>query len=222
MSSLSKRLFLLVDRNDVVRKSFMDVLLQGIMSGKNVNGPVEQGKHSLLMILTRKDLIHHIGCILESGVECNVNESDKFNRVPLDAAKSDQCVSMLLSAGANVNVRSTSGWTPLHTLSWYQEDEQRCAVQLLLVAGANASAIADSGVTPLHVARTLSVVEALLENGAQVDGLDHLGKTPLMAVICSRQNNRRVAMVKRLIAAGANVNHRDSNGQSLLVHAIQR
>ncbi|KAA3671825.1 ankyrin repeat domain-containing protein 49 [Paragonimus westermani] len=55
----------------------------------------------------------------------------------------------LLQLGADINIRTLDGWTPLHSAAFWN---QFACVQLLLAAGAELNATTNSNQTPLHLA----------------------------------------------------------------------
>ena len=91
----------------------------------------------------------------------------------------DECVNMLIDAGANVKAEDASRFTALH-LAANRGDLSKC--RILLDHGAKIDVIDDTGATPLHWAVTVQnqeVVEFLLSRGARNDLQDSIGRTPL-------------------------------------------
>jgi uncharacterized protein len=109
----------------------------------------------------------------------------------------------------------------------------KACVDLLVAHGVNVNAATQSGATPLHVAahlRHLEVVEALLQNGAQVNAMEKAAnETPLhWAVVdfphtgpgseayrahATSGNGAMVDIVEVLLAHGAYPNARDKSGE---------
>ena len=127
-------------------------------------------------------------------------------------------VEFLLKHGAEINVRNKYGETPLFLAVQSKRLEN---VVLLLNAGADLSiADSDDGESPLERAagRGLpEIMKVLIEHGADVDRVNN-GRTPLMKATEWNQPDA----VDALLACKAKVNIRDSIGQTVLMHAIDR
>lgn len=143
----------------------------------------------------------------QTAYSVDVNRKDKEGRTPLMLAIMDNNVDkvkQLIKAGANVNVISNKGNTPLLIATGY--DVSREIIQALLDAGAdvNFSAAVD-GISPLHIsAMTTSnpeIIELLLKAGADIEHRTKNGKTPIMVAV---QVNSNPEIVKVLLANGAN------------------
>lgn len=111
----------------------------------------------------------------------DVNARTNHGETPLGfGAWSDNCIRVLLEAGANVNIMGAfMGGAPLHEAAWQGSDE---GVRLLLHAGANPNAQTSDGWTPLMFAvihRSPQCVEDLLKAGARVNTRNVLGETAL-------------------------------------------
>ncbi|KAM5272785.1 ankyrin repeat and SOCS box protein 16 [Ctenodactylus gundi] len=122
-------------------------------------------------------------------------------------AQSD-CVRLLLTFGAKVNVLSEEGTTPLHLCT--APESLQCA-KLLLEAGANVNLAAqESQVTPLHVAAARGLerhVALYLEYGANVDLRTSQGETALNAACAGAEGQgcggQHETTARRLLEAGA-------------------
>ena len=160
-------------------------------------------------------------------------------------------VSTLVEAGADVDVQTEAGWTPLMVAA--QKNLENVAEVLLTKADVNKTDIA--GRTALHLARNANIANKLIEAGAdlniQMDSGWMDGWTPLMfmidrglesvAVIAINQNadvtkklkdgrttlhlaayNENINLVNRLITAGAEVDAQTEDGWTTLMIAAQK
>ena len=84
-----------------------------------------------------------------------------------------------LKVGADITVKDTNGWTPLHYAA-----QEGCGVAALIDRGADVHARSNDGVTPLMDATRKGHLEAartLVAAGADVNAVDDNGYTVLMA-----------------------------------------
>ena len=100
-------------------------------------------------------------------------------------------------------------------------------VLLLLENGADVNATTSSGGTALHEAALNShsnIVRVLLSKGAKTNVANELGQTSLMlaayCVVPRGSCPERTEIVKMLINAGADVNAKDTHGNSVLRSVI--
>ena len=129
----------------------------------------------------------------------------------LDAALKGETeiADLLISKGADVNVRDQSGGTPLHAAAL----KGRTAIaKLLLDHGAAVDARDNDGLTPLDTAAISGAAEVaalLLDRGADSEARDRdSGATPLYQAAAWG----RTAVVELLIARGADVNAKNQSG----------
>lgn len=112
-------------------------------------------------------------CMAAEGLYCETKTYNGWCEMwgtPLHLAvsnnnKSD--VELLLSKGANVNVKNDVGWTPLHSAAAQGHKDM---AELLLSKGANVNAKTDKGHTPLHFAMEKNhkdVAKLLLQHGGK-------------------------------------------------------
>src|SRR5215471_7787678 len=126
-------------------------------------------------------------------------------------------VRSLLKQRVDVNAPQGDGTTALHWAA-YRDDLEM--VKLLLAAGANAQATTREGaITPLLMAcqnGNVTIIEAIVKAGADVNAVKSNGTTPLMMAAASGSANA----VETLLAHGANVNAKElAHGQTALMFA---
>ncbi|MCU1336109.1 MAG: ankyrin repeat protein [Bryobacterales bacterium] len=112
-------------------------------------------------------------------------------------------VDRLLAAGADAKAANRYGVTPLYLAC---QNANAAVIERLLKAGADANATSTDGETALMTVARTGVVEAakvVLDHGAKVDAREEWhGQTALMWAV----DEKHPAMVKELIARGADVN----------------
>ncbi|XP_010784904.1 ankyrin-2-like [Notothenia coriiceps] len=129
-----------------------------------------------------------------------------------------EIATVLLQYGADTNILTKQGVTPLHLAS--QEGHAHMAA-LLISKGGQGNVQTKSGLTALHLAAQedrVSVAELLARNGANLDQQTKLGYTPLI-VACHYGNAK---MVNFLLQNGASVNAKTKNGYTPLHQAAQQ
>ncbi|PPE01923.1 hypothetical protein GOBAR_DD01063 [Gossypium barbadense] len=139
--------------------------------------------------------------------ESVVNGIDEEGWAPIHSAASIgnlEIMEILLSKGANVNVKNDGGRTALHyaaSKGWLK------IAELLISHGAKINSKDKASSTGKS-----ALCELLIEEGAEVEATDRAGQTPLMsAVICQ---NKEVALL--LIRHGADVDIEDKEGYTVL------
>jgi ankyrin repeat protein len=128
-----------------------------------------------------------------------------------------EILQLLLTAGADVNLRDSLGQTPIMMLGEKITPE---IVWDLIRAGAKVNLRDQEGNTALIEAgacNNLEVLKALLEAGAKVDARNNVGETALMRAASEGLVNN----VRALILAGEDVNARDGEGRTALMRALE-
>ena len=128
----------------------------------------------------------------------------------------DQCVELLLAAGADMNAADVYGTSALMNAA--ANGYKECVLRLLH-AGADVNATDTTGRTPLHFASQsleTDCAELLLQSGANVNSTCHSGFTALHYFGTSDSTRG----VKMLLLAGAHVNKNNMAGHNALEHAI--
>ena len=172
-----------------------------------------------------KLLLTTIAAVLVVG--CGNPEAD---RALLEAAIDGniEAVRQHLAAGANVNAKYNSGFTPLHRAATTE------IAELLIAKGADVNARRDNGLTPLHYAAAnyhKGITELLIAAGADVNAKDDFSGTPLdeanwrteIANLLRKHGGKHgtihgaayggdIEAVKEFLAAGTDVNAKTMHG----------
>lgn len=165
----------------------------------------------------RDEVVHFlIGRSAELGARCPVDALSYNKRTALTAAVAAghaKVVSLLIAAGADVNLRG--GSSPLETAVSHGHVE---IVRLLLDSGAKTGPSSDGDSTALYLAANqgnMEIVKLLVEHGAKVNEADSEGRTPLWTAAA----NGYGSVVEYLLSQGADVNARSKDGYTPLKHA---
>jgi ankyrin repeat protein len=183
-----------------------------------------------LISAVEQDNVEMVRVLTESKAHLAV--FDKRGYSPLSKASQKgfpegvEMMQILLSAGADPNLASKSGWTPLMSAEAFNYREpwgvsSHIIVSELLKRGAKVNVRSKKGTTALieaagHVGRDdASFVADLIAAGADVNAADEDGQTALMAAA----ENGHIKKVKLLIANGARVDAKDKLGRTALQYA---
>jgi cytohesin len=216
---------------------------QLIAAGADVN-VFDNSGDTPLMSAVRKSDVATVSKLVAAGAQLDVQYGGDGTALHFACRK---IVDVLISAGADVNAVNRHGETPLFRAVQFHNRE---LVLSFVAAGArlnlNAARMSDS-VTALHLARGDNA-QCLIDAGADPNVVDVHGNTPLIAAVergdcaaalaliaagaimnVARTSKRfsalHVAMLHgaaaQLIAAGADVNAEDSDGETPLMIAVR-
>ena len=152
--------------------------------------------------------------------KAQINAGDSLGRTPLHwAALNGDClgVKTLLRYGADPNAVDHRHFPPLHPAT--MRSSLSC-VESLLAAGADVSARDNYGGQAIHTACrwqiNRAIIDVLINAGALVQSEDNQSDTPLyFAVAGDRYDNAAFLLQK-----GADINHRNRDGQPALFEAL--
>jgi hypothetical protein len=156
---------------------------------------------------------------LIAGMDVNLRDK-RSNTTALEHAVRNanrEMVQLLLSAGANVNLKNESGETVLMMMDG---DATSDLVWDLINVGAKVNQKDNADNTALMQAATtnnLEAVKTLIDAGAEVDARNKRGQTALM--LAASEGN--VNIVRTLVLAGADINASDNEHQNVLAHALE-
>jgi ankyrin repeat protein len=128
-----------------------------------------------------------------------------------------EVVQALLDAGANVNQRAGTGVPPI----FYALPRGLPMVEMLINAGADVTVLDPSGQTVLYWAvganylfrhEVVEILEILLANGADINGQDIWGETPLIRAVRFKNTHAIMTLIER----GADPTIKENEGRTAL------
>ena len=135
-------------------------------------------------------------------------------------AKHEKILRLLLERGVAIDSRSSQKITALERQVW-SSGTAPADMELLIKLGADPNQVTSDGGRLLHRAipiRNINAIQVLLRAGADVNGRDTDGRTPL--IVAGDYSYEALPMVKLLVEAGADLNAQDSKGNTALLLAI--
>ena len=172
-------------------------------------------EHPFVRAAQQDDLETLAGLI--SGMDVNLRDP-RSNTTALEHAVRNanrEMVQLLLSSGATINLKNTSGET---VLMMFDADATSDLMWDLINAGAKVNLKDNSGNTALMQAATadnLEALKALLDAGAEINIKNKSGRTALMLAA----SEGHVNIVRNLVLAGADINVTDEDEMNALAHA---
>lgn len=171
----------------------------------------------------RNNRVEVAAILLKRGAELEAREGPAGLTPLMEAANlgNKQVIEALLAKGADVNAADRSNHRA--ALFWAMMNQKWDVMATLLAHGANVNWRDAYGTTALLMAAGqkelgLPAVELLLHYNADVNVTNRASQTPLISATLAGQR----AVAEALLAAGATVNSKDSQGKTALQYAGER
>ena len=139
----------------------------------------------------------------------DVNAKSSCGWTALLLAKTLPIAKILVEHGAKIEDTLSNGKTPLIEHSFMGDTD---VVKYLLSLGANVKAKDENGDTALHLANNVEISKALVEHGADIDAIDNEGMTPL--IYSARWGGLKKEIIAYLESVGANKSIKDKDGKT--------
>ncbi|XP_076279889.1 uncharacterized protein LOC143208872 [Lasioglossum baleicum] len=157
--------------------------------------------------------------LLKNGADVNMLNGNLYFRHSLlhmaVNGEQEQMAKLLINYGANVNVKDTREKTPILNAILMRDTKM---VELLLTNGADIKEDPELVCTAVRCGN-LEIVEDLLKNGADINAVGDIYFRFSLLHYAVRE--KQVQMVELLINYGANVNVKNSLGETPIVNAIE-
>lgn len=150
------------------------------------------------------------------------DRAETFGDVASRAAQGGDLAAVLdlLGHGTSPDAPDRHGFTALARAAQYDRLD---LTRLLLDAGADPNEPCKWGLTPLMIVKSVDVAEALLAAGAEVNAVTQFnrsGMEPAKTALMKAAQSGRLAIVELLLAHGADIEMRDTEGRSARVTAL--
>ena len=203
-----------------------------IEKGADVNAKSAMGMTPLIVAASIHGNAATVRYLLEKGADAKAAGPEDTDALQMAAQKGDaEMIRLLLKSGCDPKRQDQGGFSAL-IYATFDPDQER--VPVLLAAGSNVNAVNTfSGavkngpinmvhMSPLFLsapAAPPATIETLLKAGAHPDEADQRKLTPLMYAILT--DEPRLDTIRELIDAHADVNAKDTNGESVMDWALK-
>jgi ankyrin repeat protein len=185
-----------------VRKQYPDIVRELLDKGANVDTQDNTRKTPLM------------DACMDTWDYSYLEVRDATDKRNPDKKVSKAIASMLLDAGANLEIKDEEGMTVLAHIASFREPVM---IDILLAKGADVNSQDAYGRTPLMRSpqrRTITVASKLIDAGADIHIRDNLGNTPLFYA------QRNAEFVHLLLDRGAEMEAQNNDGVTPLLHGI--
>lgn len=205
--------------HEAVRYGQIEIVNLLLTEGAKVNARDSLGKTPLLLIIPKKSQEEIYASLLSKHADANAK--DLYGDTPLHIATMDETsitiLQELVDAGADINERNKAGLTPLSLAVEHNLSEH---ISFYAKLGADIHAEDKKHITPLTRAFDQKNI-GLLKNLVTKDNIssrDSQGNTPLHLAITKKAP---MEYTRYLLESGADIDARNSEGDSVLYLAVQ-
>jgi ankyrin repeat protein len=203
-----------------------------VEKGSDVNAKSAAEMTPLLVAVSVHGNTATVRYLIEKGADVKAIGPLGSDALQTAAFKGDtEMVRLLLKKGADPKLKDMAGFTAF--LNAFSDPDQE-RVRVLLDAGSDvnaantfAGAVKNGPINLVHMTPLFlagpdappATIKVLLSAGAHPDEADQRKLTPLMSAILT--DEPKLACIRQLIEAGADVNAKDANGESVLDWALK-
>ena len=196
-------LAMLVQTIDKRKCSFIENLIK---AGTDINGA--------LIYAASRGYKTALSNLLVTGASVNTVDDDGDSPLMVAARNGhEKCIETLIKAGADVNITESSGKTPMVIVA--EKGFEKCVEIMARLQRGDTKQLTLALIYSVSKG-SVNCMSSLLQAGADVNGSDHRGFTPLI-----RSASVSFQSTEFLIEAGGNVNSANNLGSTALMEAVR-